>query len=29
MERARTLGDAIGRPVAPAYNEPVAARKAS
>ena len=29
MDRARTLGDAIGRPVAPAYNEPVAARKAS
>jgi len=29
MDKARTLGDAIGRPVAPAYNEPVAARKAS
>jgi len=29
MDRVRTLGDAIGRPVAPAYNEPVAARKAS
>src|SRR5438105_2792255 len=29
MDRARILGDAIGRPVAPAYNEPVAARKAS
>jgi len=29
MDRARILGDAIGRPVAPTYNEPVAARKAS
>ena len=29
MDRARILGDAIGRPVAPAYTEPVAARKAS
>jgi 3-deoxy-7-phosphoheptulonate synthase len=29
MDRARILGDAIGRPVAPSYEEPVAARKAS
>src|SRR5437867_1873381 len=29
MERARVLGDAIGRPVAPAYGAPVAARRAS
>jgi 3-deoxy-7-phosphoheptulonate synthase len=29
MDRARILGDAIGRPVAPSYAEPVAARKAS
>jgi 3-deoxy-7-phosphoheptulonate synthase len=29
MNRARILGDAIGRPVAPAFDEPVAARKAS
>jgi 3-deoxy-7-phosphoheptulonate synthase len=29
MDRARTLGDAIGRPLAPAIAEPVAARKAS
>ncbi len=29
MERARVLGDAIGRPVAPAYDAPVAARRAS
>jgi 3-deoxy-7-phosphoheptulonate synthase len=29
MDRARILGEAIGRPVAPSYEEPVAARKAS
>jgi len=29
MDKARILGDAIGRPVAPAYDEPVAARRAS
>jgi 3-deoxy-7-phosphoheptulonate synthase len=29
MDRLRVLGDAIGRPVAPAIAEPVAARKAS
>jgi len=29
MERARVLADAIGRPVAPAYGAPVAARRAS
>jgi len=29
MNRSRILGDAIGRPVAPAFDEPVATRKAS